>query len=98
MSTTNTESSFWNSFFKEGMEHNRYAIISAVLLIVGCLGGLTVGYGAIHSTFQLIAIVVPTMATLSLLLAVAPLKYVMNLAAITIIIDVIILIINFFGS
>lgn len=97
MSTANTESGFWDKFFEGGAEYNRYAIISAVLLIVGCLGGLTVGYGAIDHLYQLFLIIIPTMTTLSLLLAVAPLKYILNLAVITIFIDVVFLLINFFS-
>ena len=66
----------------EELEDNRYGWISVVILIVGCLGGLTVGLGAIGSTFALISIVVPTMLTLSLLLAVAPMRWI-ALSAIT---------------
>ncbi len=88
------ENGFWDKVFQGNLEHYRFAIISSVLLIVGCLGGLTVGYGAIHHTWQLIAIVVPTMATLSLLLAVAPLKQILNLAVISTVINLIILSIN----
>ncbi len=95
MEKTDTKSAFWDKFFAGGAEFNRYSIISAILLIVGCLGGLTVGFGAIDHTIQLILVVVPTMATLSFLLALAPMKQVLGLAAITVIIDVIILIINF---
>lgn len=90
-----TKSGFWDKFFSGGAEFNRYSIISGVLLVVGCLGGLTVGMGAIDHTVQLIFVVVPTMATLSLLLALAPMKQILGLAAITVIIDIIILIINF---
>ncbi len=60
----------------EELEDNRYGWISIVILIVGCLGGMTVGLGAIGSTFALISIVVPTMLTLSLLLAVAPMRWI----------------------
>tara|TARA_B100000508_G_scaffold141092_1_gene146428 strand:- start:90869 stop:91162 length:294 start_codon:yes stop_codon:yes gene_type:complete len=95
MSTVNTNAGFWDRFFDGGAEYNRYAIISAVLLIVGCLGGLTVGYGAIDHLYQLFLIIIPTMTTLSLLLAVAPLKYILNMAALTVVIDVVFLIINF---
>ena len=66
----------------EEMEDNRYGWISIVILIVGCLGGMTVGLGALGSTFALISIVVPTMITLSLLLAVAPMRWI-ALSAIT---------------
>ncbi|MCC5922776.1 MAG: hypothetical protein JJT77_03230 [Crocinitomicaceae bacterium] len=95
MNTQQEMSGFWDKRFNGNLEHNRFAIISAVLLIVGCLGGLTVGYGAIHSTFQLIAIVVPTMITLSLLLAVASLKQILTMALITTMINLLILIYNF---
>lgn len=97
MNTVSTESGFWDQFFDGGAEHNRFAIISAVLLVVGCLGGLTVGYGAINHLYQLFLIIIPTMTTLSLLLAVAPLKYVLNLAVVTILIDVTFLLINLLG-
>lgn len=98
MNSVNTESTFWDRFFEGGAEYNRFAIISAVLLVVGCLGGLTVGYGAIDHLYQLFLIIIPTMTTLSLLLAVSPMKYVLNMAVLTIFIDVIFLLINFFGS
>lgn len=62
------------------MESNRFGWISIVLLIVGCLGGLTIGLGAIGSTPAMIVIVIPTMLTLSLLLAVAPMKWIVSSA------------------
>jgi hypothetical protein len=95
MNTQQEMSGFWDKKFNGDLEHNRFAIISAVLLLVGCLGGLTVGLGAIHSTYQLIAIVIPTMVTLSLLLAVAPVKHILSMALLTTILNVLILIYNF---
>lgn len=95
MGKIETRSGFWDKFFAGGAEFNRYSIISGVLLIVGCLGGLTVGMGAIDNTIQLIFVVLPTMTTLSLLLALAPMKQVLGVATITVIIDIIILLINF---
>lgn len=74
------QNGFWDKMFNGNLELNRYAIISAVFLVVGCLGGLTVGYGAINHTWQLIVVVIPTMTTLSLLLAVSPLKWILNMA------------------
>lgn len=85
---------FWDNVFKGELEHNRFAIISVVLLFVGCLGGLTVGYGAINHTWQLILIVIPTMTTLSLLLAVSNLKYILTAATISTVINVAILLLN----
>lgn len=68
-------------------EFNRFGLISAILLIVGTLGGLTVGMGAVNEIWSLILIVVPTMTTLSLLIAVAPMKYIMTSAIIAVAID-----------
>jgi hypothetical protein len=73
------------------LEFNRFGWIAVILLVVGCLGGLTVGMGAIESTAALVAVVIPTMITLSLLLAVSPMKYVMTSTAVAISIDIILL-------
>jgi hypothetical protein len=86
--------SVWKKLLGENLEENRLGIISIVLLVVGCLGGITVGLGAIHHTYQLFLVVLPSMLTLSFLIALAPLKQILNLAVITIIIDLILLIIN----
>lgn len=97
MNTEVTTNGFWDKMFKGELEENRFAIISMVLLFVGCLGGLTVGFGAIHHTWQLIVVIIPTMVTLSLLLAVSPMKQVLNMASLSILINVIILFINLLG-
>jgi hypothetical protein len=73
------------------MEFNRFGWIAIILLLVGCLGGLTVGMGAIESTAALVAVVIPTMITLSLLLAVSPMKWVMTSTAVALSIDIILL-------
>lgn len=64
--------------FAENTEFNRFGLISAIILIVGCTGGLAVGLGAIEYIGTLVAAVIPTMITLSLLLAVSPMRYVMT--------------------
>jgi hypothetical protein len=73
------------------MEFNRFGWIAIILLVVGCLGGLTVGMGAIESTAALVAVVIPTMITLSLLLAVSPMKWVMTSTAVALSVDIILL-------
>jgi hypothetical protein len=88
------QNSFWHKMMPD-LEVNRYGVISMVLLVVGCLGGLAVGLGAIDHTWQLIAVVIPTMLTLSLLLAVAPMKQIMNAMALALVIDLSIIILNF---
>lgn len=75
----------------EALEFNRFGVISVVLLVVGCLGGLTVGFGAVKEFWSLILIVVPTMVTLSLLLAVTPMRYIMTAAIATVAIDLLML-------
>jgi hypothetical protein len=77
--------------FMENSEFNRFGLICVILIIVGCLGGLTVGFGAIQYTGTLIAVVVPTMSTLSLLIAVAPMRYIYFSAAVSIVIDILLI-------
>ncbi|MFM7682352.1 MAG: hypothetical protein ACKO7P_06360 [Bacteroidota bacterium] len=74
------------------LEFNRFGFISAIILIVGCHGGLTVGMGAIENTLALIAVLIPTMITLSFLLAVAPMRWIMISATTSVILDLILLI------
>ena len=72
-------------------EYNRFGLIAVLILLIGCLGGITVGMGAIRDTGALILVVLPTMLTLSLLLAVAPMKWIYKAASISILIDVLLL-------
>jgi len=72
----------------EKAEFNRFGIICVVLTIVGCLGGIAVGLGAIEHYLTLTLVVVPTMATLSLLIAVAPMRLILFAGAISLIVDV----------
>ena len=73
-------------------EYNRFGLIAVLILLVGCLGGITVGMGAIKDTWALIFVVLPTMLTLSLLLAVAPMKWIYRAASISVVIDVLLII------
>jgi hypothetical protein len=69
-------------------EFNRFGLICVILTVVGCLGGTAVGLGAINSTIALTAVIIPTMATLSLLLAVAPMRYIFTASIISLVIDI----------
>lgn len=91
---TNANTSLWSRLLGSDLENNRFGIISVIVIFVGCLGGVTVGLGAVHHTWQLFLIVLSTMLTLSFLIAVAPVKQILNLAAISVVIDVVILAIN----
>jgi hypothetical protein len=81
-----------NTGIYKGSEFNRFGLISLVILIIGCLGGIAVGLGAIESILSLSLILIPTMLTLSLLLSVSPMKWIINSASICVIIDVIMIV------
>lgn len=68
-------------------EFNRFGLISVIILVVGCMGGFAVGLGAVEAYWSLTLIVVPTMLTLALLLAVAPMKYIFGAAITATVID-----------
>ncbi|MDX2360610.1 MAG: hypothetical protein QNK23_07375 [Crocinitomicaceae bacterium] len=74
--TQNSEKVMGSNNIIGDMEFNRFGLISAILLIVGCLGGFAVGLGAVEHIWSLILVVVPTMTTLALLLSVGPMKYI----------------------
>ena len=73
-------------------EYNRFGLIFLILIIVGCMGGVAVGLGAVQSTLLLSLILLPTMTTLSLLLAVAPMKWILPIASIALLIDSLIIV------
>lgn len=73
------------------LDANRHGLICVVILIVGCLGGIATGYRAVESAFTLSLVVIPTMITLSLLLAVAPMRWILTAAAVSVSIDVLLL-------
>ncbi|MEN9997639.1 MAG: hypothetical protein RI922_629 [Bacteroidota bacterium] len=68
-------------------EFNRFGLICVILTIVGCLGGIAVGLGAINNVMALTAVIIPTMATLSLLLAVSPMRWIMSAAIVSVSLD-----------
>lgn len=69
----------------------RFGVIAITLLVIGCLGGITMNYGAALHTWSLIIVVIPTMTTLSLLLAVSPMRWILNAFIVTVIIDLLVI-------
>jgi hypothetical protein len=69
----------------------RFGVIAITLLIIGCLGGVAMNYGAALHTWSLIVVVIPTMTTLSLLLAVSPMRWILNAFIVTVIIDLLVI-------
>jgi hypothetical protein len=92
METKNTSFGMWGSL---GIwaDENRFGVISIALLIVGCLGGVTMNLGAVKETWSMIVVIIPTMLTLSLLLAVSPMKWILNALALSVIVDLLVLLI-----
>ena len=78
-------------------EFNRFGLICVIITVVGCLGGIAVGLGAIQSTLALTAVILPTMATLSLLLAVAPMKQILIASSISVLIDILLIVYYLFN-
>ena len=87
MENTNGSSPAW----VQKAEFNRFGIISAMLMIVGILGGLAVGMGGVNHTWILILVVVSTMTCLSLILALGPMKYIIYTGVINVVLDIIFL-------
>lgn len=61
-------------------EFNRYGIISMILIAVVCLGGVGVALGGLSSAVVLALLLIPTMATLTFILAVAPMRWILYTA------------------
>lgn len=80
------------------LDQNRHGLIAIIILIIGCLGGITVGYKAIESVFTLSLVIIPTMTTLSLLLAVAPMKWIIRMTIVCVAIDLLLLTYYFFAG
>ena len=79
------------SDFIKNLEFNRFGLIALILTLDGCLGGITVGLGAIESTLALVVVIIPTMITLSFLLAVSPMKWILSAATVSISIDLLLI-------
>ena len=75
-----------------GSETNRFGVIAIALLIVGCLGGVAVGLCAINNVISIILVVVPTMTTLSFLLAIAPMKWIYYAGISSVLIDILLIV------
>ena len=85
--TTSSTSEFWKS-----VEFNRFGIIPILLVIIACTGGFATAFGAHSDTLRLAIVVFPTMISLALMLAVAPMKAILYVSSIAIILDLLILI------
>lgn len=84
-----------SKFSFEYLERNRYGLMVVLILIVGCLGGIAVGLGALTQVFSLAVLALTTMTALSMMLAIAPIKAIVYTSALAIAADLIIILVNF---
>jgi hypothetical protein len=89
-STTTNKSAY--SKLVDLADTNRHGLIAMLLLVIGCLGGITVGMGGIEYDYALLPVIASTMLALSMILAVAPMKYVLGTSIAAVVIDITVLI------
>ncbi|MEX1003093.1 MAG: hypothetical protein WDZ35_13325 [Crocinitomicaceae bacterium] len=84
----------WLDNIFEDYEFNRYGIYAVLLLVVGCMAGIAVGVGAMSSSLQISLLVIPTMASLVMILAVAPMRPLIWVSLFAILVDIIMIVYN----
>jgi hypothetical protein len=75
----------------ENVESNRFGIIPILLLIIGCVGGIAAAFGAKDDVIRLSLIAFPTIISLALILAVAPMSWIIRLSALAVLADLAVL-------
>ncbi|MCD6019209.1 MAG: hypothetical protein K0S53_2330 [Bacteroidetes bacterium] len=85
--TSTTTTAFWDK-----MEFNRFGIISILVVFIGCIGGIAAAYGAQDNALKIALIAFPTIISLALVLAVAPMRAIIYLSGVAVLLDLIILI------
>lgn len=83
-SKTNNNS-FWNN-----VEFSRFGIISMLVIIIGCVGGFAASFGANGDLLKLSMVAFPTIITLAMVLAVAPMRTILYLSALCLIFDLLV--------
>lgn len=79
------KSKFW-----ENVEFNRFGIISILLVVIGCIGGFAAAFGAKADVIKLAMIAFPTIISLALTLAVAPMRVIIWVSATAILLDLLV--------
>lgn len=85
--TSNKVMAFW-----EILEFNRFGIISMLVVILGCVGGMAASFGAGDDALKLAIIAYPTIISLSLILAGAKMRAIIYVSVIAVILDLIVLV------
>lgn len=77
-------------------EHNRFGTISVLLIVVAIFGGVAIGYN-MDSLLAMILITAGTMLTEAFILAVQPMKRIVNISMAASLINLIFIFIGFFS-
>jgi hypothetical protein len=77
-----TLSGMWNA-----MEFSRFGIISILVVLIGCIGGIAASFGAGDNLLKLAMIAFPSIISLALILAVAPMRVIFYMALIAFTMD-----------
>lgn len=80
-----------NAFWSK-IEFSRFGIISMLVIIIGCIGGIAAAFGADGSIAQLAMVAFPTIISLALVLAVAPMRVILFVSSLAVILDLIVLV------
>ena len=86
--------SSWLAKFEKDAEFNRYGLTSMFFLLIGICGGVAIGVSACAHIWQISAIAIFTMLSLSLMLAVAPMKYILRATALALFVDIFLVVMN----
>lgn len=81
-----TASNLWKN-----AEFNRFGIIAILVLVIGCAGGIAAAFGAQADALKIGLVAFPSIITLALILAVAPMRAIFFASAIAFILDIVIL-------
>lgn len=91
---SNVSQKNWLQKFDEAAEFNRYAIMSIGFLIVGCLGGVTAGFFGFDAIWKLAVVVAFSMFSVTMMLALAPMKLITRSIVLAVIVDLLIVAIS----
>ena len=90
--TQQTSRNIWQRL--ENDEFDRFGIISVGFLIIGIIGGMTVGIFVQDAIWQIGVIAAFTMLSLSMMLAVQPMKWIMRTMALAVVVDLLFIVVN----
>mgnify|MGYP000433151903 CR=1 FL=1 len=91
---TSSQGGNWLTRFEENSEFDRFSIISVGFLLIGIVGGITVGIFSREHLWQIGVIAGCTMLSLSMMLAVAPMKYIVRTTILALAVDVLFMLMN----